>query len=41
MLEHGFGVYIMLGTTLEGIFDKNPDFWWYTVVAMNNSITLI
>ena len=26
----------------EGIFDKNPDFWWYTLVlAMNNSITLI
>jgi hypothetical protein len=28
-------------STFEGIFDKNPDFWWYTVVAMNNCITLL
>jgi hypothetical protein len=20
-------------STFEGIFDKNPDFWWYTVVG--------
>jgi hypothetical protein len=32
-------IFVIQSSTFEGVFDKNPDFWWYTLLlAMNNSI---